>query len=110
MNFGQKALEVLMDEIELEKLGVGHTHHDMPRSGDEQEQGKARRNIQRLEHSPFTQKEDPGADHHARDDDADQAFGQDRQRGEGIKTPQIEPALQPRGLVRAHQEKTGAPG
>src|SRR5512134_1818196 len=104
VHFGQVAEEVLPDDIKIEKLGVGPLGEDVPRRRDQQKEGKARRQLHGLEHAPFSEQDDPCPHNHGGDEDADEALGQDRQRGEGIEAPEQKPPSPAPGLAYACEE------
>src|SRR5512143_2521995 len=73
---GQVAEEVLLDDVKIEKLRIGPLGQEVPRRRDQQ----------------------------GGDEDADEAFCQDRECGEDVEAPEEKPPPPPPGLAYAREE------
>src|SRR5512142_312956 len=93
-----------MDDVKIEKLRVGPLGQEVPRRRDQQKQRKSRRKLHGLECAPFSQQDDPCPDDQGGDEDADEAFCQDRECGEEVEAPEEKPPPPTPGLAYAREE------
>ena len=78
---------MLMDEIEVEELGINPLHEDVPGCGNGEEDGRTREEVYGLQDAPFVGDQHPREDDHAGDDDADEPLGEDGEGCEGKEAP-----------------------
>ena len=81
----REALEVLVDEVELQEVGMAKGHRDVPGNREREKEQKRAPREDAPERAPPARGEGPQDDRASRQDDADETLQEDRRRARGVE-------------------------